>query len=631
MQPQLTDTLRASWQRCVNDYGLGVSLHRDVERVSDHELRALTSDFEEIVRRSETVLDQARKLARTTNQVVLIGNGDGVVVKSYADSVASEEIRIEGLDRGSVWQEQAVGTNGIGTAIASRSGVTVFGPAHYNEKFRRYSCSAAPILGAGGNVIGAFDMSTRADVDLATRAFSHHFARKAAAEISNVLFCNRNKYNCVVTLSSRRGPAPSLSSGMIALDDAGHVLEIAPRALEILDVKDATSVIGRDITEVLQIDPKDLQPVRGKSVRIKVDDASKTYATVYLPAKAQAVRSKSATAIKTPVPEAAKPLDQIAGQDPAAQLCVQICRNTADKDIPILILGETGTGKDTLARAIHHESNRAHKPFVAINCAAIPETLLASELFGYEAGTFTGAAKNGRVGKIASANGGTLFLDEIGDMPFAFQAHLLRVLEQRIVTPLGSTREIPIDIKLICATNLDLLELISAGRFRSDLYYRIQGAQVTLPSLRRRQDFDALVQRIYRDEIGGLDDAEMSKELVATLRSYPWPGNLRELRNVIRFTVSAAEDFDLHRGCPPDALLAYCGLDKSSDRSERPCPTTLVGSKAVSERQRIVDALRARSWNITAAARDLAVSRATLHRKIRKHGIVSPNNEDGDA
>ena len=189
-------------------------------------------------------------------------------------------------------------------------------------------------------------------------------------------------------------------------------------------------------------------------------------------------------------------LRQLQTGDAQMDTLVGKIRRVLNRDIPILILGETGTGKELLARAIHQDSERSRQPFVAVNCASIPDTLIEAELFGYEEGAFTGARRKGSVGKIVQASGGTLFLDEIGDMPVSLQAHLLRVLQERHVTPLGSTKSVAVDVAIICATHRNLRDMIAAQQFREDLYYRLNGLAVRLPALRERTDLMALVQRI---------------------------------------------------------------------------------------------------------------------------------------
>lgn len=235
-------------------------------------------------------------------------------------------------------------------------------------------------------------------------------------------------------------------------------------------------------------------------------------------------------------------LDDLAGNDFAMARVVELCRKIADKDFPLLILGETGVGKDTLARAVHTASNRSRKPFVAFNCAAIPSTLLASELFGYAPGTFTDGAKSGYAGKLVESGGGTFFLDEIGDMPLDMQAYLLRVLEERSVNPLGCNKSIPLDIRFISATHCDLLGLVAQGRFRQDLYYRISGVRVMLPALRMRQDLGHVIDRMTAEEakVQG-KDITLSSRARDIMCRHDWPGNFRELKNLLRVTISSCE------------------------------------------------------------------------------------------
>ena len=219
--------------------------------------------------------------------------------------------------------------------------------------------------------------------------------------------------------------------------------------------------------------------------------------------------------------------------DAQVDVLVQKIQRILDRDIPLLILGETGTGKELLARAVHLDSKRARQPFVAVNCASIPESLIEAELFGYEDGAFTGARRKGAPGRILQANGGTLFLDEIGDMPQALQARLLRVLQERSITPLGSNKSISVDIAVFCATHRNLREMIAKHTFREDLYYRVNGLAVRLPALRERTDLDVIVQRLLLLERPH-DVPKLCPQVAELFRRYTWPGNIRQLANVLR-------------------------------------------------------------------------------------------------
>jgi transcriptional regulator with PAS, ATPase and Fis domain len=302
-----------------------------------------------------------------------------------------------------------------------------------------------------------------------------------------------------------------------------------------------------------------------------------------------------------------------------------------NRDIPILILGETGTGKELLARAIHCDSERAKQPFVAVNCASIPETLIEAELFGYEEGAFTGARRKGAVGKILQANGGTLFLDEIGDMPLALQAHLLRVLQERQVTPLGSGKSVAVDVSIICATHRNLREMIERQQFREDLFYRLNGLAVRLPALRERGDLMALVRRIL-DREAPSRHLQVAPEVAECFERYPWPGNVRQLFNVLRTAVVMAGNGPLieREHLSDDFLADSITPQQAGMAASAPAPAPLAVAPPASapaaastrsleemEMQAIQHAVELAGGNISEASKQLGVSRNTIYRKLR--------------
>jgi sigma-54 dependent transcriptional regulator, acetoin dehydrogenase operon transcriptional activator AcoR len=321
-------------------------------------------------------------------------------------------------------------------------------------------------------------------------------------------------------------------------------------------------------------------------------------------------------------------------------------RRVINRDIPILILGETGTGKELLARAIHQDSERARQPFVAVNCASIPETLIEAELFGYEEGAFTGARRKGAVGKIVQANGGTLFLDEIGDMPLTLQAHLLRVLQERQVTPLGSAKAVSVDVMLVCATHRNLREMIEQKSFREDLYYRLNGLAVRLPPLRERSDLMPLVDRILERENPDRR-LRLSPDVLRLFQGYHWPGNVRQLFNVLRTaSVMAAGDMNITRDHLSDDFIEdarHASAQRPAVVAAAPEPAPVAQRAAMAEvsasaapataafpvhdqagrsledieLQSIQRAVDAAGGNISVAAKQLGISRNTIYRKLR--------------
>jgi transcriptional regulator with PAS, ATPase and Fis domain len=305
--------------------------------------------------------------------------------------------------------------------------------------------------------------------------------------------------------------------------------------------------------------------------------------------------------------------------DPQLELVLDKVTRVLGRDIPIMIMGETGTGKELLAQAIHNDSPRAMSPFVAVNCASIPETLIESELFGYEDGAFTGARKKGAVGKILQANGGTLFLDEIGDMPFSLQARLLRVLQERMVTPLGSDKSIPVNVELICATNHNLRERMARGQFREDLYYRLNGLVVKLPPLRERTDLEPVVRKILATESDG-GRYQVSDEILALFRQHRWPGNFRQLTNLLRTAiVMAGDETDIClRHMPDDFLDDITHAELQPVLPEVSAARLLAQGANLEEMEQsvILKSLEANGGNVSATARALGVSRNTIYRKM---------------
>ena len=299
------------------------------------------------------------------------------------------------------------------------------------------------------------------------------------------------------------------------------------------------------------------------------------------------------------------------------------------KQVPILLQGATGTGKEAFAKALHHSGLWCDKAFVTVNCAAIPESLIESELFGYTRGAFTGAVKEGRVGKILQSNGGTLFLDEIGDMPLMLQTRLLRVIEEREVVPLGSDQAIPVSLHVISATHRDIRQMIQEGEFREDLYYRLNGITLHLPLLRDRGDKADLIRTLLQEENADQESIEIAEDAFQKLLDYSWPGNIRQLRNalrtasalcrdgIIRHVESAAGD-SAHR-IPCRGSRCACREIQTARAAAMNLPSAALRD---AECAALLRELERMHWNISRTAQALGISRNTLYRKIHKHNIV---------
>ena len=308
----------------------------------------------------------------------------------------------------------------------------------------------------------------------------------------------------------------------------------------------------------------------------------------------------------------ASPLEGILTRDPGL---AKVCRNVekvAPSDATVMLLGESGTGKELLARALHQLSTRAARKFVAINCAAIPETLLESELFGYEKGAFTGAAKQTR-GKIEYADGGTFFLDEVGDLPAALQAKLLRFLQERVIERIGGREELAVDVRVVCATHQNLQELIKAGRFREDLYYRLTEIVINIPPLRDRQGDRALLAHSFLERFAGQRRrplAGFADEALNAIEAYGWPGNVREMENCIKRAVIMADG--------PRIGVEDLGIPAAS---VEPAVLNLRQVRDDAERSAVVRALSRVDGNVARAADLLGVSRPTLYDLMARYGL----------
>ena len=312
-----------------------------------------------------------------------------------------------------------------------------------------------------------------------------------------------------------------------------------------------------------------------------------------------------------------------------------ICaRQLFAKQVPILLQGATGTGKEAFARTLHRHSLWADKPFVTVNCAAIPESLIESELFGYTRGAFTGAAKDGRPGKILQSSGGTLFLDEIGDMPLMLQTRLLRVIEEREVVPLGSDQGMPVDLHVISATHRDIRQMIGAGEFREDLYYRLNGITLHLPLLRDRSDKAQLIKTLLAEENEN-DPPQIAEDAFRKLLDYTWPGNIRQLRNALRTSSALCRNGTIRLSnlpqeildldSPLTAIAAPTGIVVIDLDAERTARARTGGGAEECRTRRAAARTRTHALEHQSHREALGISRNTLYRKIHKHGIPLTN------
>jgi transcriptional regulator of acetoin/glycerol metabolism len=607
---------------------------------------ALTQALDEnrfLFQHAAPVMETLYEQIINTHSMVLLTSSKGMVLHSLGDTDFLEKASQVALRPGIDWSEKSKGTNAIGTALREEQAIIIHGDQHYMNANKRLTCSCAPIVDPYGQMIGALDVSGD------HRSFHQHtmaLVRMSVQMIENHMFADIFPKGVRLHFHTRSEFLGTLVEGIIVFSHEGRFLSANRSAqfqlglsLNALKAHTFPSLFGIAMSQLFQMcsaspsAPQQLCLHNGVSVwsKVKFKPVNQWFSG-HGPAKApeQAAKLTEVAPSLAPAPRIAhmSNLRYLDTGDAQVSAVINKLNMVRGRDIPIMILGETGTGKDLVAQAIHGDSDRAGRAFVSVNCASIPETLIESELFGYEEGAFTGARRKGAVGKIQQANGGTLFLDEIGDMPRHLQARLLRVLQDRKVNPLGAGKEVEVDIAIICATNKNLKTMIAQGEFREDLYYRLNGLVVRLPALRERTDFELVVKKILNKLCDNGPQIGISASVMGLFQTYAWPGNFRQLHNLLRTAVVMAgcqgvidcchlpDDFledctQPYNEAPPTGLCAGA-MDAIPTLAENLPDSGSLQDVALST---MAQMLRLHKGNVSAAAKALGVSRNTVYRK----------------
>ena len=591
----VSDTILASWQRCRRQ-GLVAEAPPSVALVERHQLSERQQQHEVLRRVCRPELEALYASANHAGSIVILTAPDGFILDALGNADFLDKAARVSLRPGAPWSEAATGTNAIGTALIERCAVEVRGGEHYYAPHRVLSCSASPIFDAHGEVVGVLDLSGEASV--------HHLhalgmVQLAVEQIEHRLFESDFDGADIVRIQPDPALLGTAREGMLVFE--AHRLVAANRH--------ALRLLGMDWSELGKRRYDELfasaLPRPGSVAGMRCQSGDMVHARRDAPRQAgvssRVARSTRIKPVRSPAAVFSLELDT------AIERSVRLL----NADIPLLLQGETGTGKEVVARELHRRSARAGAPFIAVNCAALPESLIESELFGYMPGAFTGARRDGAPGLLREANGGTLFLDELGDMPLAMQSRLLRVLQEREVTPLGGTRAHAIDVTVIAATHRDLAAAVERGEFRADLYYRIAQSTLQLPSLREHVDLASLIAQLWRALGAEQIPMQLHPQLLDTLASRRWPGNLRQLVGLLRSLMALGDvGATLTRDdLPPDPQDQKMHLPAA--------PTELTGSLDAIEQQAIDTAISACHGNLAAAARKLGVSRSTIYRRLQ--------------
>jgi transcriptional regulator of acetoin/glycerol metabolism len=613
---QIDDSLRSSWQRS-RQFGLTPTGRAPgTPHASTAQVARALDNQRELVSHARPVMDFLFDQTRHADNMVILADAQGILLRALGDASFTDRVQRVALRPGANWHERWRGTNAIGTALADEAPVVVHGSEHYLERNGFLTCTAAPITDSAGRVLGVLDISGD------HRGHHRHtlpLVRLAARTIEHKLFDTHHAANVRLHLHAQPEGIGTVTEGLLALSDDGWLLGANVAALAMLGISRA-EVGACTLERALQLDLSVLdawaRSAGGVPRQVRRHDGSLLWARIEMSRNVVTAHLVGAST-RLQAPQQGDALAELDTGDSCMRAAIDRARRVVDKPIALLLQGESGVGKEVFARALHASGTRRGEPFVAVNCAALPEALIEAELFGYRPGAFTGAGRDGAPGRIRESQGGTLFLDEIGDMPLTLQARLLRVLQDRQVQPLGGGKSVAVDFRLVCATHRDLRALMEQGRFREDLYYRINGLALQLPPLRERQDSARLTTRMLGEF---LPDRELAftPDLLVAMSRYRWPGNLRQLSNVLRTACALLDDTEV--------LIDWSHLpdDLAGDLRGAPSVREEIDEDAdlrIRAERTVKQIVQSSGGNLSEAARRLGISRNTLYRKLREMGI----------
>jgi transcriptional regulator of acetoin/glycerol metabolism len=589
----VAEPILRSWRRCA-DLGFDMRGVRRAELMTQGELREAQQRNEALRRLSEPAISLLRREAGGNGGLVILSDAQGLVLDTDGDTGFAQRASRVALMPGAPWDEAAAGTNAIGTALVEGRPIAVHGAEHYFEPNRILTCAAVPITDSEGRTVGVLDLSSPAR-DL--RPDVLELVRAAVDLIEHRLFEQAYEQHAVLRLHVDHSGLGAPGEGLLAFQ--GDLLIGANRrALQALGL--APTALG--VYRYGDVFDGDIERCPDAAGRVQARSGAVYHARLRWP------RSRPPQAPALPVaPPAAGPRPVAPNFDAATLGALARAVHLSDAGVAILLQGETGVGKEVFARQLHARSKRASGPFVAVNCAALPESLIESELFGYEDGAFTGARRQGSKGLLRQAHGGVLFLDEIGDMPLMLQSRLLRVLQTREVSPLGAARPVSVDFALVCATHRPLAHEGPDAPVRPDLYFRIAEYTVTLEPLRTRADRVELLRGLWAAQGAG---PVLPPGIEAILAAYAWPGNYRQLVAVLRTLHVLAGPSGMVDAEMLPADIRGAAAARPSTGGDDPASLQAMTDAAIR------DALATHGGNVSRAARALGVHRSTLYRRL---------------
>lgn len=606
---EVRDIILQSWNRSKEYQDLNPMIEGSVKNISDQELKEIRGK-NEVFLLAEPVLKKAGQELSDENHVLLFCDSDGIIIDNYGDHTVARNIgNSVNANNGAQWSERWAGTNAIGTSIILKQPIQIFSSEHFSYSCHEWVCSSAPILDPLTNeLLGVINLSTTANsfhslsmmktiglVNQIERILFHNYYQ-VREMMQNIYIDAISKWkNQIVILCNSKGK-------ILRINNDTYINEITSFISFTVGYNDLTT--NKEWENEVTLHGS---PYRATHKKIYWYDNFIGFISIL---------EKKNNSHSTPTHNhtAKYSFQSLVGKSKAFMRTIHLAQVAASSDSNVLITGDSGTGKELVANAIHQASNRSDHPFIALNCAAIPKDLLPSELFGYVAGAFTGANPKGSIGKFELADKGTLFLDELGDMPLELQVQLLRVIQEQEIIRIGDKTRIPIDVRVIAATNKNVVEEIQMGNFRKDLYYRLNVIHIELPSLHERSEDIPLLAEHFVHKLAikkHHGPHHLTAEAMRILVNYSWPGNIRELENAMEYAVN----FSANGIIPPESLPKHI-----HNQHSLPINSVSINPVKQAELDWIIQALKRSQMNVTDAAKELNMSRSTLYRKLKKMG-----------
>lgn len=610
--PNILSSILSSWQRSI-EYGVDPFQSYIPESLRDQELKMERERNEKMLNYSNSVMKQLFNVIEGSQSILAISDKSGYLLDVIGDQQTIKEAELINFFPGAPWSEEVAGTNAIGTVIKQKKPIEVVHTEHFCTGWHNWTCVSSPIMNPLTNeLMGVIDLSGKwTEFPQHTLGMAMSMARNISYDIEREYFSRISELNPFLLTAFR-----SFDEGLMIIDQNKNIVKtnaatrkIIGKEIKILSefpyfnslldkvlfgsetyIKEEIVINHHPIVVTIYPVDKERENIVGVIVRFHESKVVK---------KSSGKKDVSQNSKQTRYT-----MNDMIGSSPKINIVIQKAKKASSVDSTLLITGETGVGKELIAQAVHSESSRRNNPFIAVNCGAIPRNLIESDLFGYEPGSFTGASQKGKKGKFELAHTGTIFLDEIGDMPNEVQVHLLRVLEESKIQRIGGDQPTPIDVRVIAATNRDLLDAVKKGDFRADLLYRLKVIHLEIPSLKdRKEDIPFLVHH-FMEQLKykfGKNDIHIDQKVMEALQEYSWPGNIRELKNIVEQMLFNMEENQ----------ISLCDL-----------PQDIVNIKQVNEREEFIEIVQMMKGNMNEIADKLGISRATLYRKMKKYGIT---------